>query len=106
MKKQMPEKLYFFLTGEERFRLCIEAFHRGDESEASRLAKECPHERYSMNQGAYTDRLRASREIVNMLDSTLAPRLARLKMIEAFQEALPAVFDICITKSFFGYLTG
>jgi hypothetical protein len=106
MKKQVPEKLYFFLTGEERFRLCIEALYRGDESEASRLNEECPRERYSMNQGAYTDRLRASREIVNMLGSALAPRLARLEMIEAFQEALPSVFDICITKSFFGYLNG
>ena len=106
MKKHVPEKLYFFLTGEERFRLDIEALYRGDETEARRLVEECPSETYSMNQAAYTDRCRASREIVEMLRSELAPRLARLEVIEAFQETLPCVFDFCIIKSFFGYLDG
>lgn len=106
MKKRVPGKLYFFMTGEERFRLSIEAHYRGDEAEAARLDEECPRERYSMNQGAYTDRCRASREIVEMLRLELAPRLARLEMIEAFQKSLPSVFDACIIESFFGYLEG
>ena len=106
MKKGVSGKLYFYLTGEERFRLTIEALYRGDEAEAKRLGENCPREKYSTNQAAYADRFRASREIVNMLCSALAPRLAKLEMIEAFQQALPCVFDVCIIGSFHAYLDG
>lgn len=42
MKKHIPEKLYSLLTGEERFRLNIEALCRGDEVEAKHLVQSCP----------------------------------------------------------------
>ena len=42
MKKHIPEKLYSLLTGEERFRLYIEALCRGDEAEAKHLIESCP----------------------------------------------------------------
>jgi len=106
MKKGVPGKLYFYLTGEERFRLTIEALYRGDKAEAKRLDENCPLEKYSTNQAAYTDRFRASREIVNMLCSALTPRLAKLEMIETFQQTVPYVFDVCIIGSFHAYLDG
>ena len=42
MKKHITEKLYSFLTGEERFRLYIEALCRGDEAEAKHLLGKLP----------------------------------------------------------------
>ncbi len=106
MKNNMTGKLYNFFTGEERFQLYIEALCRGDEAEAKRLIESCPQESYSMNQAAYADRCKASKEIVDMLCSALAPRLAKLEMIEAFRKTLPYLFDACIVEAFFAYLDG
>ena len=106
MKKHITENLYSFLTGEERFRLYIEALCRGDEAEAKHLVGSCPSETYEMKQAAYTDRCDATREIVEMLRSFLDPRLAKLTMIEAFQKALPNVFNFCSVAAFYAYLDG
>ncbi len=106
MKNNMTVKLYYYFTGEERFQLYIEALCRGDEAEAKRLIESCPQETYSMNQVAYADRCRASKEIVDMLCSALAPRLAKLEMIEAFRKTLPYVFDACIVEASFAHLDG
>ena len=99
-------KLYNRFTSEERFRLVIEALSRGDEEEAERLAETCPRATYIMSEPAYGDRLRASSEIAMVLCLDLAPRLAKLRMIEAFQEILPNRFNRCIDEAQFAYLEG
>jgi hypothetical protein len=106
MKKDELGKVYYFLTAEERFRLSIEALSRGDEAEVKRLDENCPQETYSMNQAVYTDRCWASKAIVDVLCSTLAPRLAKLKVIMAFEQTLPHVFDVCIVEAFVAYFDG
>jgi len=42
MKKDRFGKLYHLFTGEERFRLHLEALYRGDEAEVKRLLESCP----------------------------------------------------------------
>jgi hypothetical protein len=106
MKKDRLDKPYYFLTPEERFRLSIEALSRGDEAEVKRLDENCLRETYSMNQAAYTDRCRASKEMVDVICSALDPRLAELKVIEAFEKTLPYVFDICFVEMVCAYFEG
>ncbi len=106
MKKDPLGKLYNRFTSEERFRLVIEALSRGDEEEAKRLAETCPRATYSMSEPACGDRLRASWEIAMVLCLDLAPRLAKLRMIEAFRETLPNHFNRCIDEAHFAYLDG
>ncbi|MDQ3910727.1 MAG: hypothetical protein M3305_02875 [Actinomycetota bacterium] len=106
MKDNVTGKLYYLFTGEERFRLYIEALCRGDEAEARRLIENCPRETCSMNHAAYADRCSASREIVAMLCSALTRPLARLEMLGAFRKTLPCVFDVSITGAFSAYLEG
>jgi len=106
MKKGGLDTLYYFFTGEERFRLYLEALYRGDEAEVRRLVESCPRVSYSMNEAAYADRCKASKEIVEVLCSALVPRLAQLRMLEAFREELPYSFDVCINEAVFAYLDG
>jgi hypothetical protein len=106
MKDNVTGKLYFLFTGEERFRLYIEALCRGDEAEARRLTDNCPRETCSMNHAAYADRCSASREIVAMLCSALTRPLTKLEMLEAFRKTLPYVFDVSIIRVFSAYLEG
>ena len=105
MKKDLG-KLYNRFTSEERFRLLIEALARGYEEEAKRLAETCPRATYTMSEPACGDRLRASQEIAMVLCLDLAPRLAKLRMIEAFRETLPNRFNRCIEEAHFAYLDG
>ena len=106
MKRDRLDKPYYFLTAEERFRLSIEALSRGDEAEVKRLDENCPQETYSMNQAAYTDRCRASKEIVDVLYSFLDSHLAKLKVMEAFGKALPLLFDVCFVETVCVYFEG
>ena len=106
MKKDRLGKLYYILTAEERFRLTIEALSRGDEAEVKRLDETCPKEIYSKNQATYTDRCRASKEIVDALCSSLDSHLAKLKVMEAFGKALPLVFDVCFVETVGAYFEG
>jgi hypothetical protein len=80
---------YDKLKPDERFRLAIEALARGDDQEADRLATTCPRKVYRMNDVEYGDRVRVSSEIVSAVLLDLAPRLGKLRMIEAFREFLP-----------------
>jgi hypothetical protein len=73
VKKDSLGKLYDRFTGEERFRLLIEALSRADEEEAERLAETCPRTTYSMSEHAYGDRIRASWEIAMVLCLDLVP---------------------------------
>ena len=59
-----------------------------------------------MSEHAYGDWLRASSEIAMVLCLDLAPRLAKLRMIEAFRETLPRRFNRCIEEAHFAYLEG
>lgn len=80
---------YDKLTPEERFRLVIEALARSDEQEADRLAAACPRKVYREIDAEYGERIRVSSKIVSAVIVDLAPRLAKLHMIEAFREFLP-----------------
>ena len=106
MKKDRLGKLYSNFTGEERFRLHLEARYRGDEAEVKRLLESCPRETYSMNEADYTDRCKASKEIVHTFYGLLAPPLAKLAMIESFREDLPHVLKIYINDVVFAYRDG
>jgi hypothetical protein len=99
-------KLYNRFTGEERFRLVIEALFRGDEEEAESLSETCPRATYTMSELAYGDRLKASSQITMVLCLDLTPRLAKLRMIEAFQEILPYLFNRSIDEAHSSYLDG
>jgi hypothetical protein len=106
MKKGRLDRLYPSFTGEERFRLHLEAACRDDEAEVKRLLKSCPRETFSMNEVGYTYRCTASKEIVGMLRTALVPLLAKLEMIEGFRETLPYVSKIYTSEAVFAYHDG
>jgi len=88
MKSRRLDKLYPSFTGEERFRLHLEALYRGDKAELKHLLETCPRESYVTNEVGYAYRCTAIKEIAGMLWLALAPLLARLRTIESFREAL------------------
>ncbi len=106
MKSRRLDKLYPSFTGEERFRLHIEALYRGDEAEVKRLLESCPGEKYLMNEKGFAGRCKASKEIVGMLCLALAPLLARLETIERFREALSYLSKSYINEGIVAYLDG
>ena len=73
MKKGRLDKFYPSFTGEERFRLYLEALYRGDEAEVKRLLESCPRKTYVMNEVDFAGRWEAAKEIVEMLCLALAP---------------------------------
>ena len=106
MKKGRLDKFYPSFTGEERFRLHLEAVSRGDEAEVKRLLASCPRESYEMNEVGYAYRCMASKEIVEMLDRVLSPLLAKLEMMEGFRETLPYALKIYTNEAVFAYRDG
>jgi hypothetical protein len=106
MKKDRLGKLYSNFTGEERFRLHLEAVCRGDEAEVKRLLESCARETCSMNEADFANRGKASKEIVDILYVVLAPLLAKLEMVETFREALPHALKIYINEAVFAYRDG
>ena len=106
MKKGRLEKFYPSFTGEERFRLHLEAVSRGDEAEVKRLLESSPRESYEMNEVGYAYRCMASKEIVEMLDRVLSPLLAKLEMMEGFRETLPYALKIYTNEVVFAYRDG
>ena len=76
MRKDGLGKLYDRFDPEERFRLTLEALARGDEGEAKRLSGSCPLRTYTMKDVAYSDSLRASRQITTIVHLDLARILA------------------------------
>src|SRR5919199_1772274 len=99
MKKKDLGKLYDRFTGEERFRLYIEALYRGDESEAERLIESCPRDTYSVRELAYTKRCAVSNSLTTGVCMELLQHLVKLEMIEAFRNILPCIFKICINEA-------
>ena len=69
-----------------------------------RLLESCPRENYSMNEASFTNRYKASKEIVGMLCLALAPLLDRLRTIERFREALPHILKSYFNDRFAAYL--
>ena len=106
MKKDGLGNFYWNFTGEERFRLHLEALYRGDEAEVQRLLESCPRMTYSMNEADFVNRCKASKEIVNILYAVLAPLLFKLTMIETFREVLTYVLDASINKAVVTYRDG
>ena len=106
MKKDRLDKFYPSFTGEERFRLHLEALYRRDEAEVKRLVESCPRESYVKHEAAFSYRSMASREIVCMLSFTLAPLLAKLEIMESFRKTfthVPKMYSIAARS---GYLEG
>ena len=106
MRRDGLAKLYDRLTPEERFRLYIEAIARSDEEEWRNLEKSCLRLVYEMNDQAYEDRVRASEEVTLAVCLDLAPRVAKLKMLMAFSDALPGLQNICLCEAHMAYLRG
>jgi hypothetical protein len=106
MKKDRFGKLYHRFTGEERFRLDVEALYRGDEAEVKRLLESCPRKTYLMNEVDFAGRWEAGKEIVVMLGLALAPLLTKLETIVSFREALPKLSKRYINEGFLAYLDG
>src|SRR5919112_5245650 len=106
MKKGRIDKFYPSFTGEERFRLHLEAVSRGDEAEVKRLLESSPRESYEMNELSYAYRCMASKEIVEMLDRVLSPLLAKLEMMEGFRKTLPYALKIYTNEVIFAYRDG
>ncbi len=106
MKKDSLGRLYDRFSADERFRLVVEAMVRGDEKEVQRLSDTCPREIYRMTELPYRDRITRSMDITMGVCLALVPRLAQLKLIEAFRKTLPYIFNYCEDEAILAYLDG
>ena len=89
MKKNGLGKLYDRLTPKERFKLVVEAQIRGDNKEFGQLVRSAPRYTYERVDPAYTDLMKASRDLTWTICLDLLPRLANMRMASAFAEILP-----------------
>ena len=105
-KKNGLGKLYDRFRPEERFRLVLEAQARGDEQETRKLVSTCPRREYTMTEAEYTDRMISASSLVQLVALDLAPRIARAKMIEGFEEALPFTYNSCANEASFAHFDG
>ena len=82
--------MYDRLTAKERFLLVLEALAREDDGEAYRLANTCPRITYTqtLNELAYANRLRASRQITTDVCLVLAQLVGKLMLAKTLQEHL------------------
>lgn len=105
-KKNGLGKLYDRFRPEERFRLVIEAQARGDEGETRKLISTCPRREYTMTEAEYADRMIVAETLVQAVALDLAPRIARAKMVEGFEEALPFTYNSCANEATLAYFDG
>jgi hypothetical protein len=98
MRKDGLASYYDRLTPEERFKLFIEAWARGDEGECRHLESSCPKRTYEMDDVAYLDRVKASEELTTIMCLDLAPRLAKVQMLAAFKDSLPFIYKACVDE--------
>ncbi len=105
-KKNGLGKLYDRFTPEERFRLVLEAQSRGDEEDVQRLVRTCPRYNYAMTDAEYTDRMITASSLVYVVALDLAPRIARARMIEAFEDTLPFTYNSCANEALSAYFDG
>ena len=85
MKSDGLAKLYDTLTADERFRLTVEALAREDKPEIDRLHRSCPRRTYTRMDVGYTERYETGAVLTLASMVELAPRLAKLQMVEAFR---------------------
>jgi hypothetical protein len=100
--------VYDRLTPEERFQLVLEAAARRDETEVEKLANTSPRYRYTFvrNDPAFTDRIRAGKQIAVCVCLMLVQNLAKLMVIRTSQDWL-AFFVRSLANEFErGYLGG
>lgn len=64
--KKMNEKIYPRLSPDERFKMVINTFVKGNEMQREKLVNTCPKVTYSESEHGYTARLEASRDIVTV----------------------------------------
>jgi hypothetical protein len=89
MRKNGLGKLYDRLTPKERFKLVMEAEVRGDKKESGQLIQSAPRYTYEQADSAYTDLVKASKDLTWVVCLDLLPRLADMRMASAFAEILP-----------------
>jgi len=89
MKKNGLGKLYDRLTPKERFKLVVEAEIRGDNKEFGQLVRSAPRYTYEHADPAYTDLVKASKDLTWTICLDLLPRLSNMRMARAFAEILP-----------------
>jgi hypothetical protein len=106
LKKTGLGKLYDRFTPDERFRLDLEAMTRGDEEESRRLVDSCPRKSYTVSDIAFTDRWRVSELITLTMCIDLAQHLSKLRIIIAFREALPSIYNACEKQAILAYFDG
>ena len=73
MKKNGLGKLYDRLTPKERFKLVVEAEIRGDNKEFGQLVRSAPRYTYEQVDLAYTDLMKASRDLTWTICLDLPP---------------------------------
>ncbi len=100
--------VYGLLTPEERFRLVLEATVRQDETEVGRLTGTCPRYRYTSvrSDPAFTDRIRASRQIAFCVCLMLMEVSAKLMVIRTSQECVDLLSRSLVIEFDRGYLMG
>jgi hypothetical protein len=89
MRKNGLGKLYDRLTPRERFKLVMEAEARGDEGESRQLVQSAPRYTYEQADPAYTNLVKATKDLTWAVCLDLLPRLADMRMASAFAEILP-----------------
>ncbi len=100
--------VYGLLRQEERFQLVLQAAARQDEAEVGRLAGTCPRYKYASvrNDPAFTDRIRASRQITFCVCLMLMEVSAKLMVIRTSQECVALLVRSLAAEIERGYLRG
>jgi hypothetical protein len=108
MRRKGLGGVYDRLTPEERFHLLLEAAARRDEMEVERLADTCQRYRYTSTRSdpAFTDRIRASRQITVCVCLMLMEALAKLTAIRTSQECVTLLLRSLITEFDRSFLRG
>ncbi len=108
MRKKNLGSVYDRLMPEERFHLVLEAAARRDETEVERLANTSPRYRYTSvrNDPAFSNRIRASRQLSFCVCLMLMEISAKLKLIKTSREYISLLSRSLITEFDRGFLRG
>ncbi len=106
MSKNGLHRHYDKLEAEERFRLDVLAMARGDMQESERLVSSCPRRNYTMTDAGFSGRWSGTRELGLRSYIALSGPLAKLQMIDAFQELAQPVRELMHDAAFKAYFAG
>ena len=106
MKSNSLDRLYDRFSPEERFKLDVEAYARGDEQESRRLRESCPRRTYTMNQWAFSIRWQVAAQLANGLCLEIARHSSCLRTIDALREVLPYARATYRVETSGAYLSG